>query len=36
MSALLEVQGLTKTYAGGGLPWRRRKVHALDGVERRR
>ncbi|HEY8588151.1 MAG TPA: ATP-binding cassette domain-containing protein [Naasia sp.] len=32
MSALLEVEGLVKTYPGGGLPWRRRRVRALAGV----
>ncbi|MBC7518919.1 MAG: ABC transporter ATP-binding protein [Microbacteriaceae bacterium] len=32
MTALLEVDGLTKTFAAGGPPWRRRFVHALTEV----
>ena len=32
MSDLLRVDGLTKTYPGGGAPWKRRRVNALDRV----
>ena len=32
MTALLEVTELTKTFAAGGPPWRRRTIHALAGV----
>ena len=32
MSELLEVEHVSKTYATGGPPWRRRRVHALDDV----
>lgn len=35
MTALLEVQGLVKTYPAGGPPWRRRRVHAVNGVDLR-
>ncbi len=32
MSDLLRIEHVSKTYASGGLPWRRRRVHALDDV----
>jgi len=33
MSDLLQVQGLVKTFPAGGPPWRRRRVHAVAGVD---
>ena len=33
MSALLQVEGLVKTFPAGGPPWRRRRVHAVSGVD---
>lgn len=35
MSALLEVEGLVKTFPAGGPPWARRRVHALTDVDLR-
>ena len=33
MSPLLQVEGLVKTFPAGGPPWRRRRVHAVSGID---
>ena len=35
MTALLQVEDLVKTFPAGGPPWRRRRVHAVTGVDLR-